>query len=140
MTYKKYDIGDYIKIQEYVINYKHNKRELSIYIVTLFKDFLYKFVNLIKDGILEKNDPSLRNFVALFNSILYNSAQYNHKKPANYKLSMTVTFIQQLFDKYSYKEIYQELVVVLLSMADKYYDYEKTSFHTYVIRLSLIHI
>lgn len=136
----RYDIEDYIKIHEDVLNYKHGHKELATNIINAFNLYLYKYVNLLKKGVFNIADHSLRKFVSLYTPYASNNKtfrkintdSYNHVVTMNLRFQQTVSNLQMTLESYSEEEIMNCLIVALLKMAMQYKDYSKPSFHTYV--------
>lgn len=136
----QYSIEDYIKIHEDVLNYKHGHKELATNIINAFNLYLYKYVNLLKRGVFNISDQSLRRFVSLYTPYATNNKtfrkindnSYNHIVAMNIRFQQTVSNLQIAFESYSEEEIMNCLIVALLKMAMQYKDYGKPSFHTYV--------
>ena len=125
---KQYTESDYQELQRNLILYKQGNAEAVTYIVKMFHKFITKYARFVvlghlpyyevvdKKGITRhKIDASITQFVTLF--IDKNDKQeYSRQK----LFSVTCTKIKTLFSKYEYGDIYNELVLALLNMANKY--------------------
>lgn len=140
--------SDYKELQRNLILYKKGNAEAVTYICQAFHQFLTKYTKFITYGILphtpfiDKNgnerfkvDSSVSSFVSLFIDKKATEGMTRSKA-----FSATCTKIQTLFSKYEYDDIYNELVLALLNMANKYkitqpgekFHKENGTFHMYV--------
>lgn len=147
-SYVAFTEEDYQELQRNLILYKQGNAEAVTYIVNTFHRFINKYARFITYGSLpyipytdskgnkrHKVDPSVSRFVALF--IDKNTSAGQDKKKC---FSNTCTKINTLFSKYEYGDIYNELVLALLNMANKYkitqegdkYHKANGTFHMYV--------
>lgn len=143
-----YTESDYKELQRNLILYKKGNAEAVTYICQAFHQFLTKYTKFITYGILphtpfiDKNgnerfkvDSSVSSFVSLFIDKKATEGMTRSKA-----FSATCTKIQTLFSKYEYDDIYNELVLALLNMANKYkitkpgekFHKENGTFHMYV--------
>lgn len=137
---------DYKELQRNLVLYKEGNQEAITYIIRAFHPFLTKYVRFIKDGdlpytqrtnkngrVYNKVSPTITSFAKLF----MGKASKEEKKK---QFSSTCFRIKELFEKYEYEDIYNELVLALLNMANKYkitkegdvYHKENGTFHMYV--------
>lgn len=120
---------DYQELQRNLILYKQGSREAVTYIVRTFHPFLTKYANFIKHGSLPyskytnrkgethlKVSPTISSFVSLFIDKKDGVGREAKKK----LFASTCIKIRGLFNKYDFGEIYNELVLALLNMANKY--------------------
>lgn len=143
-----YTESDYQELQRNLILYKEGNQEAITYIVRIFHPFITKYARFIVNGDLpysrytDKNgiqrykvSATISNFVSLF--IDKGESKTVDKK----KLFSTTCFkIKTLFFKYEYGDIYNELVLALLNMVNKYkitkegdkYHKANGTFHMYV--------
>ena len=129
------DLNIYIDLHETVLDYKHNgTRESAKKIIDSYKGFIWKYVNLICKGAFDVNESKHRRFISLYSSNVKDYNQYRYKNTVKENLTETAARLTKLFSQYSEDEIRNELICCLLSMAKKYSDYERPSFHTYVDR------
>lgn len=128
------DVSIYINLHETVLDYKHGNKEAGKKIAESYRGFIWKYVNLICHGVFDINDSRLRRFVSLYSSNVKDFNQYRHKKSVKENLTETSIRLTKLFSQYTEDEIRNELICSLLTMAKKYSDYERPSFHTYVER------
>lgn len=140
--------SDYKELQRNLILYKKGNAEAVTYICQAFHQFLTKYTKFITYAILphtpfiDKNgnerfkvDSSISSFVSLFIDKKATGGMTRSKA-----FSATCTKIQTLFSKYEYDDIYNELVLALLNMANKYkitqpgekFHKENGTFHMYV--------
>ena len=139
--------SDYQELQRNLILYKEGNQEAITYIVRIFHPFITKYARFIKKGDLPysryvdsrgvnrcKVSPTISNFVSLF--IEKKDDVVDKKK----LFSSTCFRIKTMFSKYEYGDIYNELVLALLNMANKYkitqdgdkYHKSNGTFHMYV--------
>lgn len=137
---------DYKELQRNLVLYKEGNQEATTYIVSVFHPFVTKYVRFIKNGDLpyskvrnakgeeySRVSPTISKFVGLF----IEKGVHEDKKKV---FSAACYKIKQLFSKYETGDIYNELVLALLNMANKYKiteegeEYHKANgtFHMYV--------
>lgn len=137
---------NYQELQRNLVLYKEGNREATEYIIRSFHPFLTKYTRFIKNGnlpyiqrknkdgrIYNKISPTISSFIRLF---ITKGSKEERKK----QFSATCIRIRELFEKYEYDDIYNELVLALLNMANKYkitkegdkYHKENGTFHMYV--------
>ncbi len=142
---------DYQELQRNLVLYKEGSQEAITYIVRTFHPFITKYARFIKLGNLpymhgctkdgtpySRVSPTISSFVSLF--IENNSKRKLDKQEKRKVFSLTCVKIKSLFAKYEYGEIYNELVLALLNMANKYkitkegdqYHKKNGTFHMYV--------
>lgn len=143
-----YTESDYKELQRNLVLYKKGNAEAITYICQAFHQFLTKYTKFITYDILphtpfiDKNgkerykvDSSISSFVSLFIDKKQTEGMTRSKA-----FSSTCIKIQTLFSKYEYDDIYNELVLALLNMANKYkitqpgdkFHKENGTFHMYV--------
>lgn len=118
---------DYKDLQRNLVLYKDGNQEAITYIVRMFHPFITKYTRFIVKGDLPyskyidrhgiercKVSPTISSFVSLF---IDKSDKGNDKKKI---FSSTCMRINSMFSKYEYIDIYNELVLALLNMANKY--------------------
>ena len=130
-----YTMVEYQLLQEYVFDYQDNMPGAAEKILDSFKGFIWKYTELISNGRFQIEDESLRSFVALFSVNQTNrkcAHQYKYKPTVAAGLSETVKRIKSLFAQYTIVDIKNETIGTLLSMAKRYKDKDKPSFHNYV--------
>lgn len=121
-----YKESDYAELQRNLILYKSGNREATTYIIKVFHPFITKYTRFIVNGDLpystyinksgqpyRKVSQTISSFVSLFNE---KDETLDRKK----QFSVTCLKIKKLFSKYEYFDIYNELVLALLNMANKY--------------------
>lgn len=139
--------SDYQELQRNLILYKEGNQEAITYIVRMFHPFITKYTRFIVNGDLPhskyidtkgtercKISPTISKFISLF--IEKTDKDIDKKK----LFSSTCLRINTLFSKYEYGDIYNELVLALLNMANKYkitregdmYHKKNGTFHMYV--------
>lgn len=121
--FKKFTEEDYQRLQQNLILYKNGNREAGDYIVAAFHKTIHMYASFIvlkqitfipyfnkkTQSEARKIHPSLVSFVKLFN---IKNKEFNFKETCDY--------IHSLFKKYEFGDIYNELVLALLNMANKY--------------------
>ena len=141
--------SDYQELQRNLILYKEGNQEAITYIIRIFHPFLTKYARFIIHGDLPyskyidtkgtqrcKVSATISKFVSLF--IEKKDNETDKKK----LFSSTCFKIKTMFFKYEYGDIYNELVLALLNMANKYkitkegdkYHKSNGTFHMYVSR------
>ena len=139
--------SDYQELQHNLILYKEGNQEAVTYIIRIFHPFITKYARFIIYGDLPyskyidsrgveryKVSATISKFVSLF--IEKKDGETDKKK----LFSSTCFKIKTLFFKYEYGDIYNELVLALLNMANKYkitkegdmYHKSNGTFHMYV--------
>lgn len=119
--------SDYQELQRNLILYKEGNQEAITYIVRMFHPFITKYTRFVVNGDLPtskytdsrgnqrvKISPTISKFVSLF--IEKTDKEVDRKK----LFSSTCLRINTLFSKYEYGDIYNELILALLNMANKY--------------------
>lgn len=140
---------DYQELQRNLVLYKEGSQEAVTYIVRTFHPFVTKYTRFIKFGNLpymkmtnkkgetyNKVSPTISSFVSLFIE-KHGKVSKEEKRRI---FSQTCVKIKSLFSKYEYGDIYNELVLALLNMANKYkitqegdqYHKKNGTFHMYV--------
>lgn len=139
--------SDYQELQRNLILYKEGNQEAVTYIIRIFHPFISKYTRFIVNGDLPhskyidsngieryKTSATISKFVSLF--IDKKDTEMSKKK----LFSFTCLKIKSLFSKYEYGDIYNELILALLNMANKYkitteddkYHKANGTFHMYV--------
>ena len=139
--------SDYQELQRNLILYKEGNQEAITYIIRIFHPFITKYTRFIIYGDLPyskyidargnercKISATISKFVSLF--IEKKDDETDKKKI----FSSTCFRIKTLFFKYEYGDIYNELVLALLNMANKYkitqegdkYHKSNGTFHMYI--------
>lgn len=137
---------DYKELQRNLVLYKEGNQEAITYIIRAFHPFITKYVRFIKDGdlpytqrtnkdgrIYNKVSPTITSFAKLFMGKV-------PKEEKKRQFSSTCFRIREMFEKYEYEDVYNELVLALLNMANKYkitkegdkYHKKNGTFHMYV--------
>ena len=146
--YKVFTEEDYKMLQQNLILYKEGNAEATNYIISVFHRFVKKYVDFISGEKTSNNcyievrkDKSLNKFINLFIS---KEARANAKTQTE-KITLfgeTCGKIRNLFSKFEYWDIYNELTCTLLNMANKYkitkpgdeFHKENGTFHMYVTK------
>lgn len=145
------DYTDYAELQKNLILYKQGSREAVEFIVKAFHRFTTKYARFIHMGhvpyteyttktgqIKHRVDSSISSFVGL-----YTTKEDRTLYPSRSNRFSTVCHrIKTLFSKYEYGDIYNEMVLALLNMADRYkitqegdkYHKKNGTFHMYVVK------
>ena len=139
--------SDYQELQRNLILYKEGNQEAITYIIRIFHPFLTKYARFIINGDLPywkytdsrgvercKVSATISKFVSLF---IEKKEDETDKKKI---FSSTCLRIRTMFSKYEYGDIYNELVLALLNMANKYkitqegdkYHKSNGTFHMYI--------
>lgn len=139
--------SDYQELQRNLILYKEGSQEAITYIIRIFHPFITKYTRFIINGDLPyskyidsrgvercKVSATISRFVSLF---IEKKGEETDKKKL---FSSTCMRIKTLFSKYEYGDIYNELVLALLNMANKYkittegdkYHKANGTFHMYI--------
>ena len=139
--------SDYQELQRNLILYKEGNQEAITYIIRIFHPFITKYTRFIINGDLPyskyidtkgiercKVSATISKFVSLF--IEKKEDDIDKKK----MFSSTCVRIRKMFSKYEYGDIYNELVLALLNMANKYkitqegdiYHKSNGTFHMYI--------
>lgn len=144
--YKEFTEKDYKMLQQNLILYKEGNAEATDYIISVFHRFIKKYADFISGEKTANNcyievrkDKSLNKFINLFIS---KESRANVKTPTD-KITLfgeTCGKIRNLFSKFEYWDIYNELTCTLLNMANKYkitkpgdeFHKENGTFHMYV--------
>lgn len=144
-----YTEQDYQELQRNLVLYKEGNQEAVTYIVRTFHPFISKYVKFIKNGNLpytERKDKKGNTYnkvsptISMFVSLFIDKKDKINKAEKRKVFSNTCVKIKALFDKYEYGDIYNELVLALLNMANKYkitqegdqYHKKNGTFHMYV--------
>jgi RNA polymerase sigma factor (sigma-70 family) len=142
---------DYAELQKNMILYKEGSREATDFIVKAFHRFTTKYARFVHMGhvpyteyktksgeVRHKVDSSISSFVSL-----YTTKDDKKLYPSRSTRFSTICHrIRNLFSKYEYGDIYNEMVLALLNMADRYkitkegdpYHKENGTFHMYVAK------
>ena len=139
--------SDYQELQRNLILYKEGSQEAITYIIRIFHPFITTYTRFIINGDLPysrytdargiercKVSATISRFVSLF---IEKKGEETDKKKL---FSSTCMRIKTLFSKYEYGDIYNELVLALLNMANKYkitsegdkYHKSNGTFHMYI--------
>lgn len=123
-----YHDEDYARLNENVILYKQGNREAAEYIIAAFHNTLRSYAHFIVlhtipyKRVIDKNgrnqiivQPTIAKFIRLFNT-----GKSTKGRAKNSELRETAEYIYKLFNKFEYGDIYNELCLALLNMANKY--------------------
>lgn len=133
---KIFQKSDYIKVHQYALEYKEGNLESGEKLIEAFNLFIYRYANFLAYGVYDINNYSLRSFISLYienkqyRKFLHS---YKYKPYIQQQFGQYALKTSALFEKYSFEELYNECVCVLLNMAKRYKD-TRPSFHTYVFR------
>lgn len=136
MIMKYFKESDYVAVHNYALRYKDGDEESAEKLIECFNLFIYKYANFLAYGVCDINNYSLRSFVSLYiDDKRYRKAlpSYMHKPFVKYQFGIYATNTSALFKKYTFDELYNECICVLLSMAKRYKD-SRPSFHNYVFK------
>lgn len=155
---------EYRRLEDNLILHKQGNKNATAYIVKVFHDFLTKYARFIKNGDIpftlfkdragrtrKRYSSTIKLFANLFvNKNVentyddYSTYFYSNgtKKIKRSTLKGASEKICNLFSKFEYMDIYNELTIALLNMADKYkilnegdkYYKKNGTFHMYVAK------
>jgi len=138
---------EYKELDDLVRRYRDGDNDAANEIVRHFEGFIMKFINLIKYGRLDISDTSLRSYVGLYIKkpyVLKRLHGYYKYKDVVEEILKRASWIQNIFKNNEKEEVYNELVCILLEMANRYklrddgvycfHTYVQKSFHYYVHR------
>ena len=126
---KQFTEQDYANLQHNLVLFKEGNREATEYIIAAFHRTLHSYAHFIVlhqvpvIKIATNGKPryilnsSILSFVKLFAS---NPKFKNKNKDGSISYKETYEYIYNLFSKFEYGDIYNELVLALLNMANKY--------------------
>lgn len=116
---------DYAELQHNLILYKEGNREATEYIISAFHRILHTYahfivlkkipyVTIINQNGVERSviNQSILSFIRLFGN--------KNKDKTDKSIRDVCEYIYGLFSRYEYGDIYNELVLALLNMANKY--------------------
>lgn len=127
----------YEEIEQAVRDYQNGVEGASQKIVDAFTLFLNKYMYLLKGGgPVSLGDPSIRRFISLYikdprSRRAIESVMFRSKvRSEAYK---TMNFLRQLFEPYDAEDLWNDLVVTLLTLASRYKSPDnQPRFHMYV--------
>lgn len=131
----EYTFDDYQRIHNLVMEYQAGAPQSADKLIEAFNGFLWRFVNYIHQGVFSIDNYCLRKFVSLFiadENVRKRVAQYRFRPVVQEYLYNLARRVNVLFSQYTEEEIRQEAICTLLTMAKKYKDTQKPSFHNYV--------
>lgn len=148
--YKKFTEEDYRELERNLILYKQGNAEAVTYICQTFHQFIRmyaRFIHLRKLPCIEYTDKhgnthhKINASIASFVSLFKNKKELEGLDRGK-QFSVTCLKIQTLFSKYEYDDIYNELVLAVLNMANKYqirepgdpYYKKNGTFHMYIMK------
>ena len=126
---------DYANLQRNLVLFKEGNREATEAIIASFHRFLHAYTHFIvlhkipyykvkgnDNKIHYKMNQSILNFISLFNKQIYNTTQMftDEKRSNKHLIKDSCEYIYNLFSKFEYGDIYNELTLALLNMANKY--------------------
>jgi hypothetical protein len=115
---------DYANLQRNLVLFKEGDREATEYIIAAFHRILHAYTHFIvlhhlpyrkvynRNGRRLQIHPSVRSFIAMFAP--------SQAKSDKESIRISCERIYSLFKSYEYGDIYNELVLALLNMANKY--------------------
>lgn len=144
MTDYNNTLSTYEEIEKAVMNYQSGTPGAADSIVNAFQHFMFKYVNLLKGGPCPLDDMDLQRFVFLYMKNEWARKGLYSKRPARAREDMakTLSFVQKLVSPIESGDLYQDMVVILLTMARRYepkggchfVGYAKQAFPYYVFR------
>ena len=120
---------DYANLQRNLVLFKEGNREATEFIIHKFHKILHAYAHFIvlhkvphrkvvKDGkVSYRIHPSILSFIKLFSS---KQEAKERRKIGDSNVKLNSELIYKLFSKFEYGDIYNELVLALLHMAEKY--------------------
>lgn len=138
MPNQEYKVYTYEEIDEYVKRYKANKNDTEAVekLIEAFNGVFLNLTNLIKTGEFDIRNKIVRNFISLFIKDKSKRARvhaYHRFKIMPAYMRTTATMIKTRFESLSYEDVYNECILCLLEMLDRYESYDgKPRFHLYV--------
>lgn len=133
---KIFNKSDYLKVHQHALNYKEGNKESGEELLKSFNLFIYKYANFLAYGVYDINNYSLRSFISLYidnKPFRKQLNAYKYKPYIQQQFGSYAVSTSMLFRKYSFNDLYNECVCVLLNMAKRYKD-TRPSFHNYVFR------
>ncbi|OQY10706.1 MAG: hypothetical protein B6I28_00505 [Fusobacteriia bacterium 4572_132] len=138
------DKDHYQKLHEIAFNFSFDTdtdNEGLDYLIKSYEGLIWKFINEVKNDELRNiNDRKIRNFYKLYiskkeldNSL--NVHKYNYSNKVKDLLQQRSKMLADLLVLIEDEDLYQESIIGLMKLADRYHDTEKASFHTYVDRV-----
>lgn len=130
-----FSMADYQQLHQAVLDYQAGSQDAAEVIIQSFDKFLWRYVNLLNAGIFQIDDTGLRRFISLFMNGKGSKShvnQYKFKLTVRDSIYSTVNLLQLTFSRCPQEELRNELICALLSMALRYRDLERPSFHNYV--------
>jgi len=130
-----FSMADYQQLHQAVLDYQGGSQDAAEVIIQSFDKFLWRYVNLLSAGIFQIDDTGLRRFISLFmngKGAKSHVNQYKFKLTVRDSIYSTVSLLQLTFSRCPQDELRNELICALLSMALRYRDLERPSFHNYV--------
>ena len=148
--YKKFTEKDYQTLNKNLLLYKEGNAEAAQFIISVFHRFIKEYAEFICYGYYGETiikevkyrrpcDKSLTRFIGLFISKNdRDEAKDSHDKKTLF--AQACVKIRNLYSKYDYWDVYNELACTLLNMANKYkitkegdkYHKSNGTFHMYV--------
>lgn len=131
-TKVSYDVAEQI-----VADYQARVEGASQRLVDAYEGYLVNFLNLLNQGEMDFNDKPLRNFLTLFvkdPALKVKIHQWKYSRLGRMEILRLKNMVAEQFKSFTREELWNELVLVLLEMADRYKPREKTGFHNYMFK------
>lgn len=127
--------NEYQEIEDVVLRYKNGEREAGEEIIKFFNPFLCKYLNLLKDNKFDIKNKDSRNFICSFLSeadVRNLLKKHWHSAETISKANGCVGYLNKVCGQYTQEDIYQELIVILLTLCKRYVPKSGKNFCGYV--------
>lgn len=129
---------DYKHVDQLVINYQNREPLASDKLIEAFDGFINKYYEVIVNGKIYLNNPSIRTFIGMFSNredYRNNMYKYKHAPTVVRKAKSCVKYIHHTFNIYEDEEIKSILISDFLEIANKYKPIdENPRFHSYLLK------
>lgn len=125
----------YEAAEQMVADYKERKEGAAERLINAYRGYLLSFLNLINQGNLDLRYKPTRKFLMLFVADpdkRKRIATWVYSKTGIKEALKVKQMIVEQFKCYSREELYNELVCVLLEMANRYEKKDQSGFHNYM--------
>jgi RNA polymerase sigma factor (sigma-70 family) len=114
---------DYQQIEELVQKYKNGDEAAAEMLIRYFHPFLCKYLSLLKDNKFDIKNKDSRNFVCSFLAEADVRAllkKHWHSAETIAKAYNCIGYLNKVCEQYTSEDIYQELIVILLTLCKRY--------------------
>lgn len=130
----KNDLEVYNKIHNLVIEFQNGNKDSGLDLLECFKNYTNKYVDLIKFGIFETKNKSLKKFISIFFRNINWKLYKDFNNPDNLNFwNNRAQRISSIFGDISKEEVTSIVQYSILKMA-KIYNSKNPTFHTYISR------